>query len=448
MTIDGNNADGDDSGASGGGGIFNEGGDITTDADTSITNNEAVAGASGSGGGLLIAGGSYTATGTTITGNLTNRAGGGIEVRNALSDDSPATLVLTDVLLNMNNAGADAPAPGNGGGLHITGPSTTTISGGTANNNSASNEGGALWNGSGVMTIAEFTINENNADFGGGLFNNGGTLNVSTSAIINNEALTTGGGIENIVNAIMTIDRSTISGNISEDNGGGIFNSGTINVQASTVATNEAFGIGGGIFSDGTANLSSSIFALNAATSGTDVSGIITSDNYNLIGTDDAADFTADTDDLVGVDPLLDVLANNGGITLTHALLEGSPAYNAGNPENMDTDQIGQDVFEGRRDIGAFEAQAILSTEDFDSNETLTVYPNPSNGESFVRLLPQFGEKPQIEIIEVGSGRLVRNFTATQSTQPLPLTGLANGLYILRVTTNTKSMSRKLILAR
>ncbi|KGO06166.1 hypothetical protein NV36_04490 [Dokdonia donghaensis DSW-1] len=348
----------------------------------------------------------------------------------------------------MNNAGVDAPAPGNGGGLHITGPSTTTISGGTANNNSASNEGGALWNGTGVMTITEFTVNENNADFGGGLFNNGGTLNVSTSAIINNEALTTGGGIENIVNAIMTIDRSTISGNISEDNGGGIFNSGTINVQASTVATNEAFGIGGGIFSDGMANLSSSIFALNAATSGTDVSGIITSDNYNLIGTDDAADFTADTDDLVGVDPLLDVLANNGGITLTHALLEGSPAYNAGNPENMDTDQIGQDVFEGRRDIGAFEAQTILSTEDFDSNETLTVYPNPSNGESFVRLLPQFGEKPQIEIIEVGSGRLVRNFTATQITQPLPLTGLANGLYILRVTTNTKSMSRKLILAR
>ena len=38
------------------------------------------------------------------------------------------------------------------------------------------------------------------------------------------------------------------------------------------------------------------------------------------------------TDNITGVAPLLGPLANNGGPTLTHALLPGSPAINRGNP--------------------------------------------------------------------------------------------------------------------
>jgi hypothetical protein len=65
---------------------------------------------------------------------------------------------------------------------------------------------------------------------------------------------------------------------------------------------------------------------------------------------------------LVGVDPRLGPLADNGGPTLTHALLAGSPALGAGaNPLGLTTDQRGlpRTVF-GRPDIGAFEVQTAL----------------------------------------------------------------------------------------
>jgi hypothetical protein len=75
---------------------------------------------------------------------------------------------------------------------------------------------------------------------------------------------------------------------------------------------------------------------------------------------------------IVGVNPLLGPLQNNGGPTLTHALLTGSPAINAGNncvlTENgcgdgnlaMPTDQRGFGRV-GVVDIGAFERQSLRS---------------------------------------------------------------------------------------
>ena len=63
--------------------------------------------------------------------------------------------------------------------------------------------------------------------------------------------------------------------------------------------------------------------------------------------------------------PGLGPLADNGGPTLTHALLAGSPALNAGNPAIIDpptTDQRGDArVVQGRIDIGAVEMPAALA---------------------------------------------------------------------------------------
>jgi hypothetical protein len=56
--------------------------------------------------------------------------------------------------------------------------------------------------------------------------------------------------------------------------------------------------------------------------------------------------------DLLDVDPLLDPLGDNGGPTPTHALLAGSPALNAGAP-----DQRGV-VRSGGVNIGAYQANA------------------------------------------------------------------------------------------
>ncbi len=76
------------------------------------------------------------------------------------------------------------------------------------------------------------------------------------------------------------------------------------------------------------------------------------------------------------VDPLLGPLADNGGPTQTHALLPGSPAINAGDPNAMPGvdgvplyDQRGEGferVAGGRIDMGAFEVQPLQA--DFDKD--------------------------------------------------------------------------------
>ena len=127
------------------------------------------------------------------------RAGGAIEMA-----DGPSSGRLSRVTMTGNTTG---PSPGNGGAVHITGPSNLTVIGGTYSGNTASREGGALWNGSGTMTVRGAMIDGNTAsgdaadDGGGGIFNNGGTLRVFAGTTITNNvadgASGSGGGIFN-----------------------------------------------------------------------------------------------------------------------------------------------------------------------------------------------------------------------------------------------------------
>ncbi|MGK0188502.1 MAG: fibronectin-binding autotransporter adhesin [Verrucomicrobiales bacterium] len=228
MTVQGGtiinaNAAKGDAADDGGAGIFNNGGTLVVTGAT-ISNNTA-SGISGSGGGLFNAsGGTMQVTDTTITGNRANRAGGGIE------DASGAGLgvALTNVKLDSNVAGS---SPGNGGGLHITGLGDATITGGTANSNTAAAEGGGLWNGTGTMTVVGTEVDGNIASGaaadqgGGGLFNAGGIIKVTDAVIAKNIADGTSGS------------------------GGGIFNDagGYVEVMASDVTMNRANRAGGGI---------------------------------------------------------------------------------------------------------------------------------------------------------------------------------------------------------
>lgn len=101
---------------------------------------------------------------------------------------------------------------------------------------------------------------------------------------------------------------------------------------------------------------------------------IVEGSSYNLIG-DGSEILSGLTDGLLGnkvggagpaaIDPLLGPLADNGGPTLTHMLLPGSPALNMGDPAFTPppaaTDQRGRPrVASGRIDIGAVERQPPL----------------------------------------------------------------------------------------
>jgi hypothetical protein len=255
-----------------------------------------------------------------------------------------------------------------------------SIANGIATGMSA-NMGGGIRN-SGVLTLGRCTVNDNMATIsfamGGGIANLG-VLTVFDSTITGNAASGNGGlggGIFNSSTAMLTIINSTISGNSASaggpgDNsarGGGIRNSNQqpLIIITSTITDNDVdnSGLGpesgGGI--DGNVTwIRNSLIAGNSGRSGPDVFGSLTSGGYNLFG-DSSGGSGYDPADILNVNPMLGPLQDNGGPTLTHALLPGSPSIDAGdNADAPEWDQRGPGfprIVNGRIDIGAFEVQA------------------------------------------------------------------------------------------
>jgi CSLREA domain-containing protein len=234
------------------------------------------------------------------------------------------------------------------GNLTITGggASTTIIDG----NKSVRPNGRVLVIGSGItVNINGVTIRNGGTGItGGGIFN-GGTLTLTNSTVSGNAAGNDGAGIFNDA-ATLTLINSTVSGNTAGHDGGGIRNFGTANVFSSTIANNRAGldasrippGIGGGVYNGSeqgaTFNFQNTILANNQLGTNPnnihDCAGTLTSQGYNLIriAPPGECNVAPVTGDIFSSDPLLGPLQNNGGPTQTHALLAGSPAIDAGNP--------------------------------------------------------------------------------------------------------------------
>ena len=247
--------------AADGGGVYNDGGTLTL-ADSNFENNIAN-GASGSGGAIFNAtGGALNITDTIFTGNLANRAGGAIE------DQAGAGILTTLKRVDFfeNNAGV-APAtaaPGNGGAIHITGPSDMNIIGGTVQENLAAREGGGFWNGAGTMTIdgTEFIFNEAQGDGpddgGGAIFNNGGPLNITDASLFFNTALGasgSGGGLLSINGPVNLTGTRFILNGASRAGGGIEIVDGTLTANDIDLRFNNAGpnpGNGGGLHVTGT----------------------------------------------------------------------------------------------------------------------------------------------------------------------------------------------------
>jgi predicted outer membrane repeat protein len=170
------------------------------------------------------------------------------------------------------------------------------------------------------------------------------------------------------------ISNSTLSGN-SGASGGGIYSQDqvTVTVTNSTLSGNSA-NSGGGIYynfdgsSGGTVILANTV--LKTGASGENIynfGGQVVSQGYNL-SNDNGSGFLTGPGDQINTDPVLGPLQDNGGPTFTHALLPGSPAIDAGDPNFTPPplyDQRGPGfdrVVNGRIDIGSFEVQGPTPT--------------------------------------------------------------------------------------
>ncbi len=256
-------------------------------------------------------------------------------------------------------------ASGDGSGLFIYPGGNVTVTNSTFSNNTGSRGGGIFISAGSTLTITNSVLSNNSAGYGGGIYNSG-TLTVANSAFSNNTATIYGGGIDNYYSTgALTVTNSTFSGN-GNAHGGAIYINGEITQKADI--TNSTFSgnwatFGAGIDTDGgTLNVKNSTFSANTANLIGEPAGIrIAGGTLNLsntiianslkLGTPPGLDCGIQSSGVLGVnannlvedgtcstngvnfltgDPNLDMLADNGGPTLTFALLAGSPSIDAG----------------------------------------------------------------------------------------------------------------------
>jgi hypothetical protein len=310
------------------------------------------------GGGAIYNNGMLTVSDSVISGNsalggsyFNGNSGGGV----FNSDNGSLTVNYSTI------SGNSASAGGSGGGIfNINGSLTVSDSVISANSTSYGGGGGGIENYYGTLTVNYSTISGNSGSGGAGIWNLG-TLTLNGSTISGN----TGGGIYNGYPGTLTVSDSTIANNTAAF-GGGVDNGGArFTINNSTVAGNSATYSGGGIYTniigDTLAPRNTIIAGNTAPYAGPDVYGNLGSQGHNLIGNpQDMTGWVAS--DLLHVNPMLGPLADNGGPTLTRALLPGSPAIDAGdNTAAPMWDQRGAPfhrIVNGVIDIGAYELQA------------------------------------------------------------------------------------------
>jgi hypothetical protein len=314
-----------------------------------------------------IGSGTLTLTGLTIrNGNLvsaTDAQGGCIR--------SNGDVTLVDVVVALCAAAGDLRA--SGGGLFVTGNldmkasvirDNRAIKAGTGSTAFPSVRGGGA--AAHDISAIDSTISANSAEDpngelarGGGLDYDGGSF-IRRSTIDHNSA-NYGGGLAGVGGSTDVIFRSTVSNNVATVAGGGIYGNAFFNIHQSTVAYNagSATGAGGIHMQFGVIDVLSSIVANNQPTesAGADVAAdamksfnlsaeysIIMRTKANILGK------------ILTGDPLLGPLADNGGLTQTHALMKGSPALQAGWNITSPCDQRQRlRGYQSDADIGAYE---------------------------------------------------------------------------------------------
>lgn len=289
---------------------------------------------------------------------------------------SQATFSLTQVKIHDNTVTTNGPA---GAGILIDTPDVgwasqstsvtivdSVISGNQATGVTQAARGGGISISNGNLTLLRTTVSNNSAGYGGGIQVDGSysSCTLVNSTISGNQSNADGGGMD-IANGAVKIYSSTILGNYSDwdlngvGKGGGIFQSGgSVHLGNSIVAGNYE---------------SLSLFPPGWLRFSGDLRGTYTSDGYNAIKTPlDSTINGLHNLDLPAITlTSIGLLAMNGGYSPTHALAPGNQAINAANPAGckdqngavLTTDQRGLPrSVGGRCDVGAYETEYMVFT--------------------------------------------------------------------------------------
>ena len=335
--------------------------------------------------------------GCTVSGNTAEYGGGGIY------NEEEAWLSLIDCTVSFNRASVF------GGGIDNRGTAVLDSCTLSADTCGAAGGGMANWY---KATLDRCTISENSGTGtvgGAGLFNASDYMWTHEGATFSPDKREKRRKTNLKENEIppdgdpeMVLTNCTISGNETWVNGGGIYNDySKLRLINCTVTDNSAgidgvkmgaleqeWGKGGGIYNrivdqsqkatglnGPSVQLKNTIVADNDAyEDGPDCWGYLELCGYNLFGDSDGLFFNEVVNigtNLFDVDPMLGPLADNGGATMTHALLHGSPALDGGTCVCVDGEQITADQRGEPRpqdgdydfiplcDMGAYEAPGL-----------------------------------------------------------------------------------------
>lgn len=299
--------------------------------------------------GLLIDG---TGQGITIDGQNNTSAlrievNGVLELRN-LTFANCFGQTSGSALINLGNSTVSgctftnnrSPINFVGGGAIASGGFATTrlsITNSSFTNNRAGN-GGAMYLPGGQVTIRNSSFTGNisqgiSGDSGGAIRVDGATVTISGCTFNGNEARTAAGGA--IYNAGVTIAyNSTFSGNTAVSTGGGIFSNFLLTLTNVTLSGNSA-PQGGNLWNEASFNPSARLrnTLIANAQAGGSCSGTMTDLGQNL-DDDNTCGLSAGNGSkpgaIAGLDPA--GLQNNGGPTMTIALVSGSQALDMGDP--------------------------------------------------------------------------------------------------------------------
>jgi len=301
---------------------------------------------------------------STIAGNVATWGAG---IYNA------GTLTLTHVTLSNNqtaNFDLTCNACGLGGGIFNSGALVVADSTFTGNL-STRNGGGGIYN-KGDLSVSQTTFDDNSAGgyrdanrfitgYGGGIYNVWRAA-ISASTFSNNNTYEpgNGSGIANL--GTLKVTDSTFAANITRNLGAGIYNGpgGTLTVANDTFSGNVTYNgeyYGGGLY-----NQRGTVYLFNTILANSDARTDCYNDSGYVYHTHNLIEINGDGSHACGparlaVDLMLGPLADNGGPTMTFALLPGSPAIDAGdNATCTSADQRGVTRPQGILcDIGAFE---------------------------------------------------------------------------------------------
>jgi predicted outer membrane repeat protein len=386
---------------------------------------------------------------STFTNNIANygedftAGGGAIHVRFGLN-----TIIRNSDFTNNSSQNT-------GGAIHNLGFNNTTIKDCTFTNNTSQDMGGAIFTAYENVKIENCLFDTNHSAIGGGALyvNTSESTSISNSIFKNNTTDTKGGAINNN-SGILKITNSLFQANSADEIGGALYNKRELYLTNSTLVSNTNTAIGHHYLASNETTsyitkVYNSIFYNN-----TSISPLLKDIDHIINAQDNSTkDFrknifqevTSGTNNLVGVNPMFQNFSGNN-----FQLQTTSPGLNFGlnslyNSVSNTTADSSLDLADNPRifgssiDLGAFESQQVLSTNNMEE-VSIMLYPNPAS--DFLHII-NINNQANYTIADL-TGKLILN--GKINDKKINVSNLQKGLYFISIEYEGKIITEKIIL--